>query len=146
VGFLRRLQPSRKNVSNSDGFRHVEVQATTGSRDSVLLSANERRYADDPEKYSGAFLFVVESIGLKTRGGELRAVGGRGEVRRTVPCRGGSVAPTQFRYRSEARAPVMAEHESRNRIAVSVRGSALPRVGNDRQPARLRHLWVERIS
>jgi Domain of unknown function (DUF3883) len=56
--------------------RHVEVEGTTGSGDTVLLSANERKHAADSHKPGESYLFVVEQIDLKTSAGQLKAVGG----------------------------------------------------------------------
>jgi hypothetical protein len=78
--------------------RHVEVKGTTGSGETVLVSANERSHAEAAEVGAYSYLFVVEQVGLKTVKGNVVAVGG--SVRYDGPFDPSShrFTPTQFRY------------------------------------------------
>jgi hypothetical protein len=76
--------------------RHVEVKGTSGNGTTVSLSWRERDHASDHP--GTAHLFVVERIGLKTRNGDVVAVGGT--VRFDGPFRvdGWRFKATQYRY------------------------------------------------
>jgi hypothetical protein len=78
--------------------RHVEVKGTTGSGETVLVSANERRHAESPNAGGASFMFVVEKIGLRTEDGEVKAVGGGVRYDGPFVIDDAFFRPTQYRY------------------------------------------------
>lgn len=90
--------PYDLRCSKGGSIRHVEVKGTSGSGETVRVSANERHHATASIAGAESFMFVVEEIGLKTVKGVVRAVGG--SVRYDGPFRTEETrfVPTQYRY------------------------------------------------
>jgi hypothetical protein len=90
--------PYDLRCSKDKMVRHVEVKGKSRSGDTVDVSANERDHASAPNAGAHSFLFVVEQIGLKTRNGEVLAVGGI--VRYDGPFLSDETrfVPTHYRY------------------------------------------------
>jgi hypothetical protein len=90
--------PYDLRCSKGESVRHVEVKGTSGSGETVRVSANERHHAAASKAEAESFMFVVEAIGLKTVNGELRA--GGGDVRYDGPFLTDEdrFTATQYRY------------------------------------------------
>lgn len=81
-----------------DDVRHVEVKGTTRAGAVVLLSANERRHAEDPNKAAESYLFVVDGIGLKDVRAGVKGTGGRVSYHGPLDTDPSRFTATQYRY------------------------------------------------
>jgi hypothetical protein len=90
--------PYDLRCSRGTSIRHVEVKGTSGSGETVRVSANERHHAAASNPGTESFMFVVEQIGLKTVKGVVRAVGGNVRYDGPFLTDGTRFVPTQYRY------------------------------------------------
>jgi hypothetical protein len=90
--------PYDLRCSRTDTVRHVEVKGTSGSGETVRLSANERKHAESEKAGAESYLFVVDQIGLRTVRGEVVARGGSVRYDGPFDIHPSRFVATQFRY------------------------------------------------